>query len=515
MDAIHYLIRRQLINRIKRTFSRPLSAIITVLACIFFCIGPIMTFFYPHHGMDVGEADTMIAGLMLFIGVVMINAMLSQQSGLYTLSDANFLFPSPVDRKHVLLYAIIQTLPGSLLTAVFSAFYFPFILNLNFLSFLAVLLFVILFFSDLFLLYYMLYIAGITRPGLLKKSKLILWALVGLIAAAFLFVAAKNHFRFGTAAKTFFTSPFYNALPFFGWAKWGILSVSNGEVLTGAIPAALLLTAAAVVFAAVMLHDKSDFYEQALNDSYKVQRAQENLRKGNVDQRSLLKARSKGAKIRFQNGAAAIFSRQLLEMSKASMPFNLRELLMDLAYAAIAIFGGLGVNFALGMIVFASIANTLNDSWHMEFKKPYVFLIPENSFKKLLFSLLPGILKTCISGGLSLTLTCIVFRESPQNTASYLFMFIGYAVLFVFTEVFTYRLMGAAASAPALMFLRMLFVMAAAVPSGIVMIILAVLSSGHPPMLELSASNFIINIAFAALLAFFSRKIFENSEIMS
>ena len=102
MNAVVYLLVRQYVNRIRRIFSKPLSAVLTITMVVFLSIGLLMTFIVPKMSEGiVGERgrEVFIAGVQLFIGIMLIMSALSQQGGLFTYSEANLLFSSPLSKE--------------------------------------------------------------------------------------------------------------------------------------------------------------------------------------------------------------------------------------------------------------------------------------------------------------------------------------------------------------------------------------------------------------------------------
>lgn len=518
MNAVVFIILRQYRNRIRRIFSKPLSAILTVFASLCFLIGPLISFLSPKRGL--GGSDSMelvIACIQLFIGLLLINAFLSQQSGLFTLADVNLLFSTPLSRKTILVYAALQTGPASLLTAVFMTFYFPFIVGkaMTPVNFLLTLLVMTLFFACIYLAYYYVYVLDIAKTGLKAKLKRYIRLLVLAVAVLFGALLASNGFDIGKTASGFFTSPLYNAFPVFGWAKWGIAAAVNGNYLTGFLPAILLLAGLASFLSWLFFSSDVDFFEQAQQDSIKVQKIMDDVKSGNLDTAKGQVKKVRNAKVDFRNGAAAIMSRQLLEMKKAGPLITLREFIMGLAYIVVGLALKLDFYLVLVMVVFAILSMSTTDTWNTEFKRPYIYLIPEGSFRKLFFSVLPGLVKSLISGVATIVLAAVIYGLSLADGISSVAILISFVTLFVFAGVFTYRILGRHANAVVLMFLRMLMIMLATIPAGIFIVAIVIINGGNASLPFMAAGVCAANFLESCLLGFFSRRLFEQSEIMN
>ena len=99
-----------------------------------------------------------------------------------------------------------------------------------------------------------------------------------VILAVYAAIWLTNGRDFGEAAITFFTNPFYNAFPLFGWAKWAVAALLNGRYITGFVPAILLLAISSVVLARVYYSQDVDFFEKAQLDSIRLQKMVDNVK---------------------------------------------------------------------------------------------------------------------------------------------------------------------------------------------------------------------------------------------
>lgn len=517
MSSVMYIIVHQYINRIKQVFSRPLSAVITVIACLAFIGGPLAAFLIPKKSMtDISMAELIVAGIQLVIGLILINAFLCQNTGLFTLADANFLFSSPLHRRTIIMYAMIQTAPASLMTALFMCFYFPFILGgiMSAGDFIATLFIMTLMFGCIYISYYYIYLQDIAHPGLKKLILKILWLVSAIFAAIVFAVLAANNFNFAAAAEKIVRSSFYNAIPVFGWAKYGVISAINGDYLVGFILSVILLSSFIAVFAVLMYKSDVDFYEQAQQDSVRVQEIMDGVKSGNLDSRKYQIRKVRKAEIEFKTGAASIWSRQMLEYKKSGSFLTMREVVTGLVYVAIGAIVKLDFNIVMVMLVFAALSFTTSDSWNADFKKPYVFLIPDSSLKKVLYSVVPSILKSTISGLLALVAGAVVYQLAPVAAVYNILIYFSYIMIFTFAGVFTYRILGRQSNAVASMFLRMLILAVAAIPASVFIVIIAVIYENALDYMLITVVTCIINIIESFVLAFLSRRLFEQSELM-
>ncbi|AEY67027.1 putative ABC exporter domain-containing protein [Clostridium sp. BNL1100] len=517
MQAIMYLIKRTYINKVKRTFKSIPSAILTVLGVVGFIFVFISSFKIKKAPLQSISTETIIAAIVLFLGVLLYNSFLSRDTGILTMADANFLFTGPFEKRQVLVYLLVSVAPASLMIGFFMCFYLPLLIGsaLSFTKYLITLIVISLFLGVIFLSYYYIYIVDAENTGFKKNSKKVFWAFLGVLAVAFAVMLFNNDFELKITVKNYFESSWYNWVPLFGWTKWAVSSLLAGNILTGFIPPVCLLLAVNALLSIMLYNVKVDFYEKTLEDSVSLQKIMDDIKtSGKADSHAFSKLKNKSVSVKFGIGAAAIYSKQMLESRKLGLISNNREILLQLFYVAFGLIFGFEFSFVMAMVSFGALSMSLNDSWHRDFKKPYVFLIPESSFKKLIYSVLPGLIKTMISGGIALTVAAIGYKLSPANWINYILVFFSFAILFVFAEIFTYRLIGSSSNAVVVTMLRMLFVIAACIPAIIILIVIAVLSNGVPNVIETSLCMLVVNVVISILLAYLSKGIFEQSELM-
>jgi hypothetical protein len=272
--------------------------------------------------------------------------------------------------------------------------------------------------------------------------------------------------------------------------------------------------AASFLLAKIYYSQDVDFYEQAQLDSIRLQRVMDDMKSNGYDASGLSIKKVHRVRASFRPGGAAIMSRQLLEMQKKGPFVVMRELLNGAIYIVMGLALQFDFKILFGMLLFTMAMGAMSDGWNAELKKPYIYLIPESPFKKLIFAVLPGFLKVLASGVIVLTAAAILYGEKPLDIVCYLILMAVYTLLFEAAEVFTYRLLGRMTNIVTVTFLRMIFLILSAVPAGILALILYAITGS----LELPVATFamaLANIAFSMLLLFLSRRIFEQCELMN
>jgi hypothetical protein len=165
------------------------------------------------------------------------------------------------------------------------------------------------------------------------------------------------------------------------------------------------------------------------------------------------------------------------------------------------------------MLLFMSLTMAGNDQWNSDFKKPYVYLIPESSFRKVLYSVLPELLKGIVVSSVVVVAAGLIFIVPAAELFAYVLINASFSMVFVMTEVLSYRVMRGMKSPMVLAFLRMLFVMAAAVPSGVILAVVYILWPAAVSVVTAAPILLIMNLLIFFLMAGLSRNLFEQSEL--
>ena len=366
----------------------------------------------------------------------------------------------------------------------------------------------------IFILYYYIYIQDIAREGLKKRLKKFVWMFFAVILAVYAAIWLTNGRDFGEAAITFFTNPFYNAFPLFGWAKWAVAALLNGRYITGFVPAILLLAISSVVLARVYYSQDVDFFEKAQLDSIRLQKMVDNVKGSGYDAAGLTLKKVRSAKGSFREGAAAIMSRQLLEMKKRGLLLTFRDLVNGLIYLVIGLAVGWDFEIVYAMIVFSMAINTTSETWNAEFKKPYIYLIPESPFRKLMYAVLPGVARQALGESVIVAAAAVLFRAGIHKMVFCILLLLTFTLLFTFASIFTYRIMGQMTNAVLLVFTRMLFIIAAAIPGGAAGAVLYAVSGAENAAL-LVVPMILVNLICALIFIFLSRRLLVQSELMN
>ncbi len=126
MNALSYLFFVKLKAQLRRLFSKPTSAIVTLLVVGFFGFSIYSAVRNREMMSAMMNVQSVQGWMMLFCGYVlflMTIMILQKRSAIVTRDDAQFIFAGPFTRKQTLAYLLIETVEGSLIYALIAVAY--------------------------------------------------------------------------------------------------------------------------------------------------------------------------------------------------------------------------------------------------------------------------------------------------------------------------------------------------------------------------------------------------------
>lgn len=417
MNALLFLVRKQLKNNILQTIRRP-ARLVTYLAGVAFMVWMFVSASQNPRKADMADIR-LLEGIFLiwlvFLGLPMILSSLKNGASFFKMSDVNLLFVSPVSPKKILTYGLVKQMGGMFFSFFFMVFYSGTLVQ-NFgitpsgvlLLIVGTALFMILM-QEMSLILYSL-VNG--REGRKRAVRGVAFALIALLLAL---IACLFLQKGGTwdALLSAVSSPATDWFPAVGWMKGAVFALIAGngwEAAQFSAPLAALFVFLLLAF----LKINPDYYEDVMERaeaSFEVSQA--------VKGRQPVRVRHKRAThvgrtgIGKGWGANAVFYKQLCEIRRKSrFTFFSLSTLALLAinagmFALISIIGGnqndplpadviLGISLAVS--VYILLFMNASGEWSGELSRHYIYLIPENSFSKLIWSSMTAVLKPAFDG---------------------------------------------------------------------------------------------------------------------
>ncbi len=372
-------------------------------------------------------------------------------------ADVNLIFTSPVSPGKILLYSQLRQTGVALYTGIIMLVQAPMLKTFFGFTFEGMAIYVIawlviLITPTLFSMF--IYIAFRNN----QKAKTVFKSVIYILLAAYFIwiiytmLQSENPL---TGLLSALSADFVKYVPAFGWYRHLFASATVGFTFDFFWPLAAIIVASVLAGRYAMKTAGIDYYEDAASSAEKIEKIWEASRRGervNVyDMRGDKKKKVKKVEFRFSmKGAGAIYQKHLLEFRKKGFfLFNFRTIYMTvlpLAAACFIPFSGEDPNasavIALGVCVYIAFLIAFQGRWANELQKPYIYLIPDSPFKKLLLCVAAETLKHLVDGLILFTACAVIFGSSPFVCLLCAIAYVIINVLYSFLDIFSQRIFG-------------------------------------------------------------------------
>ncbi|MDR1570844.1 MAG: putative ABC exporter domain-containing protein [Oscillospiraceae bacterium] len=440
MSVLICLLRLKFKNQVKHFFRSPGKLILTALMLVLFALvlwSGNMQRAETGAPRDRAELYAIITCIYMFIFVLMAYTGLSKGATFFSMADVNLLFPSPTEPFRILIYGLVQQLGTSLMVGVFLIFQYSW-MNGQYAVSMPELLLILLGYSlcvftaqIVAMLLYTISAASERRRAL---ARLALPVVVGL----FLIQPVIQLIRAAVAAESLITALPRAAgglslrlMPFVGW-----LASFVGAALERRASAWLWICLTGVGFAAMIValrFIQQDYYEDVLQGTETLSAARERTKAGKLAQEGGSRTVKLGGRIS-GTGARVFFSKHLIENRRAGRLFMSGaawiEIAAVIAFGAFMRFEG-GWIAALAFGIYMQLLLSTNARWVRELLLPYVYLVPEPPFRKLLWCLSQSLLQIGVQSALIWIALGFILQLSIPLTIALIIARIALGVLFI------------------------------------------------------------------------------------
>ena len=377
-------------------------------------------------GAKMAFVELAIGGVILLILVM--EALSADKSGakIFLPADVNLLFPSPMKPQAVLMFRLITKMGVMLLLTFYMLIQMP-NLTLNLGLSTAGALSIIIAWGILLILSMLmqslLYAYSASGEGRKSRISTGVYTVLGVILAGFLVYYMKSGGPALQAAFGYFNSPVSRFVPVIGWLKGFCMYTIEGNLpMAGLMLGLVVLSGAALLI--MIRRMKADFYEDAMAKSEETAALQREVQEtGRLTVRKRKKDRSEkllrdglnrgqGANIFFWK---TVYNRHRFGILRYFTKTSITYIAICTAAALLLYFVGKDLPFErfiivallMGFVVFyRSLGNPLDQDVRVDWFR----LIPESSFKKLMFSLLGGTYNSCLDLLPGLLIAALILR---------------------------------------------------------------------------------------------------------
>ncbi len=460
MKALAYLMITRIKNRILSLKKKPAMLILYlfIIACVAFSV--IILLISNRDMQQINYADDRIlllilSGLGLLYLWIFTNSGLSTGSSLFTMPDVGLLFVAPISSKKILFYGLINTLGKSLLGSIF-IFYQIGNLKTNFgYGFKEILaLFLIFALMVMFcqLLAIGIYIFSNGNENRKKLVRILIYALYGIIVIGVLMIQRHEQMGLWQAILRLTDQSWFGYLPVAGWVSMFFQGVVHGSVPMIFIPLILFFVAGAMIVSFLTM-GTADYYEDVLVSTETTYQTLSAAKEG----RSIPKANARRIKVKDSEqgikhgmGASTFLYKHILELRRKS-----RFVFVD-TYTILLMCGtgaaGYYFNrfdapseaayFILGTAVYLQFIFSMMGKLKTELLKPYIFLIPEKSIKKVFMASLSSLIKHGIDGTLMFLVLILTGGTDPLTGLLSAIAYTSSGAVFVALTILYQRVLG-------------------------------------------------------------------------
>lgn len=509
MNALIRLYLTRMKANIRNVFSKPSSAIFTIILILIYGGLIIAMLMKPSMTLTMNNASSINISIMLGIGftAMMVGMILLQKrKALFMENDAFYLFSGPFTRPQIMRFLMSQSILSSVMCGLFSLFmmilmgsslsYDPGFLILCVLGHGLV----YFFFTTL---YYYVYLLSIQDEKFKNISTIVVAVFVCIILIVYAMAFIQNDFQFQAAGSDFLNGDLFYSIPLFGWIKLMLISYVSGDV-TMILLAAVLLVAASYGIYTLMCRYKGDFVEKAMQDAEEFSALYKEVKEGKRSTMNDQKVRD--VKTTFREGAAAIYSKNMLMMRKTRDFIRWPDIISILIYFAVSWIADMGYIFFVYMLIFYLFSIIQNSDFMRDMNNYQIYLIPDKPLKKMLYVILPTFIKLVILIGVSAIVGGVLLGAGLMEIAQYAVMLLGYIFLFISATVLSLRILKSRSNVMMENMMRMGIIIIAALPS--IGLIFYFMSRGDLTLSLLTsmsllslAMNFIISIIIIVLCA--------------
>ena len=484
MSALLYIIRKSVKNSLRELLKKPgkLALYIFVIAAI---IGVILLSFLTKAHVESPAPLFWFTGILfLFITMFVVIYFIKGLSGgdvIFGMNDVNLLFVSPVNPRKALLYGLVRMAKTAFLVAFFILFQASSLANFGIdyggvlLTFGGFLLSIVVLTTASLLIY------SVTNGNAVRKRMVKgLLVLLFLPLAVFLTVQYFATGNIFAALTTAIHSPFLRFVPVAGWTAWGITAFLSGETVTGLVFFGFNLLLCAGMIAYILLSNP-DYYEDVLvatETAYEKKRAAAD---GNLGTATASARKVSVTKTGIPGrGAAAIFGKHMRESFRENR-FGILTLPSALiaAGAIIATLFVRDLSIILQILMWMQIMLIGTGRGLKETYSHYIYLIPESSFKKILWSNMEIMAQTLAESVLIFGIGGALIKAQPMYILVYIILYTLFSLLLLGVNYLSMRFLTANIGAGLLILIYYIAVLLAMAPGLALAIVIGIAVGGE------------------------------------
>lgn len=524
--ALTYLTFTKLKNQLKSILKSPAHLIYGI---ILIALLVLMAFSGDEMQQDLSdlrdrqELVFIIMGFFTIMFVMVFMQAYSQGSSMFTLSDVNLLFPSPIRPTKVLFYGLFRQLGTSIVLGVFLLFQYSWLNGLYGIQYVELILIILGYAVTIFMAQFTAMTLFVYTSNNEKAQRIVRFAVYGLVLVLLLSAIAailpsfdgKDFMQLLPKATEFFTNPIVLAFPVSGWISGIFLGLTTGHYLFVALYA-LLLILFAVLLAVLIIRSRRNFYEDVIQAAETSQSAINAKKEGQVGE--VVGKNVKVGKVGLGKGqgAGAIYYKHMLENRRSGLLLisNMSLIFVVCSIAASFFMKDAGIFAIFTMATYMQIFSVMLGRFTRELSKPYIYLIPEPPLKKLLYSIAESMVTSFFEALIIFIPVGLIVGAGVPDIIFCVICRMSFALLFTAANIVLERVFGGVRSKTLVMFFFFLVTILMAAPGIVAAVVAGVsgitfLSEYTLMLLAMSIANLLVSL----LVLYLCRNLLQYAEL--
>lgn len=520
MSALKYLFFTNIKNTIKDLKNHPakLVLIIIFIALIGFVIfaGNVDT---PSPG-ELRDKHELYAGVFALYAtsfVLTIMSGFSSGASFYSMADINLLFMSPISSKKILIFGLIKQMGTSLWIGFFLFYQYAWLQNTYGLGVYGLFAIFVGYCFTMFcaqLTAMTIYSFTSNNEKLKKLLKTLIIALCTIVVVLILKDSLLPNANKLKAIVDSANATWVSFVPVVGWLMACAVGIMTFNYISIVIS---LLATIIYVFVLIFLVSrvKADFYEDVLQATEVSFSAITAKKEGKIsDNPKNVKVGKTGINKGF--GPNVFFYKHMLENRRTGLLFIDKN---SLIFIAVCIFFTLLMkenNSIIPSFAFATYMQVFSIAmgrWIRELTLPYIYMIPEKPFKKLVCAAQENIFKIIVEAIILFIPIGIIVNAPIHEIIICIIARIGFGILFMSGNVLIERVLGSLTSKTLILVLYFLIMILLAVPGFIFGILLLNIFSAISETVVILTTTFVWNTLVSALIIYLCKDILNYAEL--
>ena len=403
MSSILYLLLTGAKNGLKELVKKP-SKLILYLIIVGILVMVIVTSNFTRA--EIGSFQPLFWLELAFFAFLMMFVILSIKKGLtsgdtiFDMNDVNLLFVSPVDARKILIYGLTRLTKTSFLAGFFLLFQASSLGNLFGINFGQLLILFGIFMLSMIASSILSLVIYSTTNGKAKAKRIVkmIAVLVFVPLVIYLIMQILAGQELTALAEIATNSPYFNFIPIAGWAAHATIAIFLGNLFSGLLYLAIIVVFIFLLMLYITLA-RVDYYEDVLVATETAFQKKRAIAEGNINAASNLPSKVKvaGTGISGQ-GVSAIFFKHVRESFRESRVgfFSLSSLILLAGVIVFAFLmrGNSNIAIILYTLMWVQLFLVGTSRGLKEIYSHYIYMIPQASLKKIVWSNLEGVLKT-------------------------------------------------------------------------------------------------------------------------